>query len=109
MSEVPVHFLGFLANVDHSLAGMKMGDGFVVEWRSNNDLVPFPRRIDKYYGSPNGFGFLPLSYGCVIRTDLARFEGTPQGDDEQSHVEGRTSEDSRCLRFGQRPWRENAK
>lgn len=79
MADVPVHFVGFLANVDHSLVGMSMGNGFMLEHRSKKDVAPFLRQIDKHYGLQTGFGFLTWSYGCVVRTDLAQFEGTPQG------------------------------
>ena len=79
MGKVPIHFIGFLANADHSLAGIKMGDGFAVERRSTDDVAPFLKKIDKYYGLPKVSGFLNRNCVCVVKADLNQFEGTPQG------------------------------
>ncbi len=79
MAKVPIHFIGFPANADHSLAGLRMGEGFVIEHNTTDDVAPFLRRIDKHYGLPKGFGFLTRRCGCVVRADLAQFHGTPQG------------------------------
>jgi hypothetical protein len=79
MAKVPIHFMGFLANVDHSVTGIRMANGFVVEHKSNDDVSPFLRKIDKCYGLQTGFHFLTPSYSCVVKANLAQFEGTPQG------------------------------
>ncbi len=79
MAKVPIHFIGFLANVDHSITGLKMGGGFAIEHKARGDIAPFLRKIDKYYGPQTGFGHLTRSYGCVVKANLAQFEGTPQG------------------------------
>ena len=78
MGKVPIHFIGFLANADRSLAGIRMGDGFVVQRRSIDDVAPFLKKIDKYYGLQKDCGVLSRSCVCVVRTDLDQFEGTPQ-------------------------------
>lgn len=79
MSKVPIHFIGFLANADHSIGGLRMGEGFAIEHKSKDDVAPFLREIDKYYGLRTRFGFLSRPYCCVLKADIARFEGTPTG------------------------------
>lgn len=79
MATVPIHFMGLLANVDDSMRELKMGDGFVVECKSQNEILPFLKQIEKYSGLRPGFDALFRSHFCVVRTDAAQFEATPQG------------------------------
>jgi hypothetical protein len=82
MAKVPIHFIGFLANVDHSVTGLRMGEWFAIEQKSKNDVAPFLREIDKYheyYGLQTAFSILSGSYYCILRTDIAQFEATPEG------------------------------
>ncbi len=79
VAKVPIHFLGFLANVNDSITGLRMGNEFAIERKSNSELAPFLRQIDKHYGLQTGFPFLTRSHGCVVRREIAQFEGTPQG------------------------------
>ena len=58
MAGVPIQFIGFLANVDDSIKGLKMGDGFAVERGSKNDISPFLKKIEEYRnGTAVGVGF----------------------------------------------------
>jgi hypothetical protein len=61
VAKVPIHFIGFPGNADHSLAGIGMGHGFAVEHRSIDDVVPFLRKIDKYDGLQRDSGLLRRS------------------------------------------------
>jgi len=79
MAKVPIHFIGFLANVDDSIKGLEMGDGFAVERKSKDDVMPVLRKIEKYSGRRAGFDVSSRSYYCVVKTGVARFEATPQG------------------------------
>lgn len=83
MATVPIHFIGFLANVDHSVTGLRMGEGFAIERKSSNDVAPFLREINRYhecYGLQTAFSILSRSsHYCVLRTDSAQFEATPEG------------------------------
>jgi hypothetical protein len=82
MAKIPIHFIGFLVNVDNSIKGLRMGDGFAVERKSKNDVLPFLREIDRYhryYGLQTAFSILSRNHYCVVRNDVAQFEATGQG------------------------------
>jgi hypothetical protein len=77
--KTPIHFLGFLVNVDDSIKGLKMGGGFAVELKSKHDVLPFLRKIEKCSGLRSGFDALSRSHCCVVKIDVAQFDATPQG------------------------------
>jgi len=82
MAKVPIHFIGFLANMDHSITDLRMGEGYAIEHKPKNDVAPFLREIDRYhkhYGLQTAFDILSQSCCCVVRTDIAQFEATPEG------------------------------
>lgn len=79
MSKRDIHYIGFLANVNHSIEGLRMGDRFTIEDKANEDVAPFLRKVDKYYGLQTGIGVLSRGFCCVVETDVAQFEATPQG------------------------------
>ncbi len=79
MAKVPIHFIGFLANAGHSIEGLRMGERYAIEGRSNDDIAPFLRMIDRHCGFETGVGVLSRSSCCVVGTDIAQFEATPQG------------------------------
>jgi len=79
MAKTPIHFIGFLANTDPSVKGLRMGERYTVEYRSNDYITPFLRMLDSHYGFETAMGVLSRSSCCVIGTDIAQFEATPQG------------------------------
>ncbi|MBP7050778.1 MAG: hypothetical protein KBE65_07175 [Phycisphaerae bacterium] len=78
MARVPVHFIGFLANVDDSITKLELGDGFVTERRSSSDVMPFLRCIDSFWGTC-GRDDIPSGGFCVVKPNLAAFEATGRG------------------------------
>lgn len=82
MKETKVHFIGFLANVDDTILGLKLGDDFVVEKLSQKEVVPFLKRIEFHYGAsgyPEIFtqGASPKCY-CIRNDNIANFQKTEQ-------------------------------
>jgi hypothetical protein len=83
VAKVPIHFIGFLANVDRSITSLRPGEGFAIERKSSIDVVPFLRGVNRYhecYGLQTAFRILTRgSHYCVLGTDIAQFEGTANG------------------------------
>jgi hypothetical protein len=75
MAKKNIHYIGFLANASNSIKGLKIGEGFAIEPIQNSDITPFLRKIEKHYGLLT----FPTSSCCVVGTDIAQFEATPQG------------------------------
>ncbi|MBL7153578.1 MAG: hypothetical protein ISS79_07655 [Phycisphaerae bacterium] len=84
MSKVPMHFIGFLSNVDDSISAFDLGEGTSIEKWSQNDTLPFLKKIEFHWGTrdtplvfdSNG---APSGCYCVVKRNAAEFEATPQG------------------------------
>ena len=87
MSKIAVHFIGFLVNVDDSVLGLKLGDGFDIIKQSQQQIMKIISRIEFHYGV-NGtikdvLGFdtdgRPSGSYCVVKYNAEELEGTDQG------------------------------
>jgi hypothetical protein len=88
MPKVPVHFIGFLVNVDDSILNLDFGDGFRSVKKSQQDLAKFLSKIQFHYGadapveggvlgfSPDG---RPSGSYCLVKQNAIELEATPQG------------------------------
>lgn len=50
MAKVPIHFIGFLLNVDDSITRLDLGECISIEKRSQQDVATFLRKIEFHYG-----------------------------------------------------------
>jgi hypothetical protein len=81
--ETRINFIGFLANVNDTILKLDLGDSFVVEKLSQEEVRPFLDRIEYHYGV-NGIsrifcnGVLPKCY-CIRNNNIANFQTTEQG------------------------------
>ncbi len=87
-----IHYIGILANVDRSVTGLRINDKFTIEYKSNDDIAPFLRKIDKHYGLQKGLGISPRGSYCVVGADIDQFEATPQGVAMRPSVLNKTHE-----------------
>lgn len=83
MSETRINFIGFLANVDDTILKLDLGDSFVVEKLSQEEVGPFLKQIEFHYGTNaiTGIfceGALPRCY-CIRNNNIANFQSTEQG------------------------------
>ncbi|HHT9112520.1 MAG: hypothetical protein HZA47_11955 [Planctomycetes bacterium] len=87
MPKIAVHFIGFLVNVDDSVLGLKLGDGFDIVKQSQQQIMKILSRIEFHYGV-NGtmkgvLGFdtdgRPSGYYCIVKYNAEELEGTAQG------------------------------
>ncbi len=77
MSKVPIHFMGFLANVGNdAVTELQLGDGFVIERGSPSDVMPFLRRIDFHWGMRGRDDISPEGSYRVVKLNIAEFEAT---------------------------------
>jgi len=72
-----IHFIGFLANVDDSILKLKLKNGFEIKKLSQQEVMPFLRKIDFYYGVDSRVEI--SGFYCITKQSVAEFEGTPQG------------------------------
>lgn len=83
MSKRKIHFLGFLANVDHSILKLDFGEGFRTERMSQEEVKPFLQKSDFFYGTHGQCDILrsgtPPDCYCIIKDDIDVYESTPQG------------------------------
>lgn len=87
MQNVSVHFIGFLVNVDDSILGLELGDGFQIVKQSQQEISKFLSRIKFYYGvDPTIRGVLsfaedgrPSGSYCIVKQNAAELQGTAQG------------------------------
>ena len=90
MSKREIHFIGFLANVDDSIAKLKLGQPFSIGKKSQQDVIPFLRHIDMHWGVEESLDFSAVqkqgdilvrgqSFYCITARNVTSFEGTPQG------------------------------
>lgn len=83
MSKAKIHFIGFLANVDDTILKLNLGDSFVVEKLSQEEVRPFLKQIEFHYGVNGISGIfcervLPKCY-CIRNNNIANFQTTEQG------------------------------
>ncbi|MFC1636560.1 hypothetical protein ACFL5Z_17145 [Planctomycetota bacterium] len=88
MPKVPVHFIGFLVNVDDTILNLDLGDGFSIVKYSQQEVRKFLTIIEFHYGveatTQGGvLGFSedgrPSGSYCIVKQDIIELEGTPQG------------------------------
>jgi len=79
MPKTKIHFIGFLANVDDSITKLNLGKGFVIEKRTQQEVMPFLRIIDYDYGIDSRINITAFGCYCVSKPDITEFESTPQG------------------------------
>lgn len=104
MDKCKVHFIGFLANVDDSITGLQIGDGFTVEGKTESEAMPFLRNIDFYSVVQARLGMSHGGCHCVVKPDIDEFETTPQGGvvirpDVLQHAHSLVSHKCRLLRL----------
>jgi len=82
VAKVPIHFIGFVANVDDSITRLRLHDGFMIQEKRKpyNEVSPFFDRIKFQYGLT---GALPLAfdawtgYSYITKPSITEFEGVP--------------------------------
>ena len=81
-----LYFKGFLTNVDDSILKLRIGDGYSIEKRQQEEVRPFLKALEFHYGVQSGFGVLNFGpdgrpSGCYsVGKCFPEFvEGTPQG------------------------------
>jgi hypothetical protein len=96
VAKVPIHFLGFLANVDDSITELQLRDGFVIEKGSPSDVVPFLQVIDSSWGERARRDIWPDGCYRVVKLNVAELEATGRGGVaidpvvcEKAHISGR--------------------
>lgn len=92
MAKVPIHFIGFLANVgDDSITKLRLGDGFVIESNPpsieseySSDIAPFFEQIRTHWGL-SGLGEISPEGSChVVKLNFAE-SGAMGGDCMATH------------------------
>ncbi|MFH1716871.1 MAG: hypothetical protein ABIF19_05935 [Planctomycetota bacterium] len=80
-----LYFIGFLVNVDDSILRFQIGDGFSIDKKQQQEVMPFLQSLDFQYGADSGFEILNFSpngraSGCYcINKHFPEFaESTPQ-------------------------------
>lgn len=86
MRKRKIHFIGFLANVGDSILKLKLKDDFETKKLTQQEVMPFLRRIEFHYGVDTGARIMefrpdgtPSGSYCITKQPAAEFEGTPQG------------------------------
>jgi len=121
VAKVPVHFIGFLANVDDSITKLQLGDGFVIESSSAPDVIAFLKCIGSFWGTcgrddipPGGAALVHKgARSSVDRRDVLELRQYVREAIKAAMSSGMSKDELlRTLNacgFGQRPWREEAK
>ena len=67
-----LYFIGFLVNVDDSILKLQLGNGFLIDKREQQEIMPFLQRLDFHYGAKSGFEIInfkqdgrPLGCYCI--------------------------------------------
>lgn len=86
MAKIPVHFFGFLANVDDSITALQLNDGFRIEKKAQAEVMAFLDSVEKSYGRNESFRLIafasdgrPQGCYCIMKRDVDRFEATSRG------------------------------
>ena len=81
-----LYLIGFLVNVDDSILKLRIGDGFSIDKKQQQEIMPLLQKLDYHYGAESGFEIINFNQdgrpsGCYcINKYLPEFvEGTPQG------------------------------
>ena len=80
MAKVPIHFIGFLVNVDDSITRLRLTDGCVVEKKPYGEILPFAERVRFQYGLTGTLSVAlnaPDGYFCITKRIITEFEGIP--------------------------------
>ena len=64
-----LYFIGFLVNVDDSILKLQLGNGFLIDKREQQEIMPFLQKLDSHYGRESGFEIINFkqdgqSSGC---------------------------------------------
>jgi len=80
MSDTPIHFIGFLVNVDNSILKLNLGNNFVIEKLPQEKVKRLLDAINKFrsYHDANAIRILP-EYYCVTKQQVTKFQETEQG------------------------------
>lgn len=97
MAKVPIHFIGFLANVDDSITALQLNDGFRIERKAQAEVMAFLDSVEKSYGNNESFRLIafdsdgrPRGCYCIMKRDVDRFEATSRGRMIVKSATGRT-------------------
>jgi len=81
-----LHFIGFLVNVDDSILKLRIGDGFSIDKKPQEEVMPFLQGLNSHYGVQSGFDILhfdpsggPSGCYCLTNCFPEFIESTPQG------------------------------
>jgi len=108
IAKVPVHFIGFLANVDHSTTGLKIGNRFTVDHKSNEDGEAVYKEMKGLYDRRSKLVHTG-DKSVVAREDVLRLrhyvrETIKEAIRSQMSKEALLNRLNACG-FGERPWR----
>jgi hypothetical protein len=81
-----LYFIGFLLNVDDSILKLQIGDGFSIDKKRQQEIIPLLRKLDFRFGAKSGFEILNFDHSgrasgcyCINRHFPEFVESTPQG------------------------------
>ena len=81
-----LYFIGFLVNVDDSILKLRIGDGFSIDKKQQQEIMPFLRKLDFHYGAQSATEILnfnpngrPSGCYCIKKHFPELVENTPQG------------------------------
>ena len=81
-----LYFIGFLVNVDDSILKLRIGDGFSIDKKQQQEIMPLLQKLDYHYGVKSGFEIInfnqdgrPSGSYCINKYLPEFVEGTPQG------------------------------
>lgn len=81
-----LYFIGFLVNVDDSILKLQIGDGFSIDKKQQQEIMPLLQKLDYHYGVKSGFEIInfnqdgrPSGSYCINKYLPEFVEGTPQG------------------------------
>ncbi len=81
-----LYFIGFLVNVDDLILKLRVGDGFSIDKKQQQEITPFLQGLDFHYGAKSGFEIInfnpdgrPSGCYCITKHFPELVEDTPQG------------------------------
>jgi hypothetical protein len=81
-----LYFIGFLVNVGDSILRFRIGDGFSIDKKQQQEIMPFLQKLDYHYGVKSGFEIInfkqdgrPSGCYCINKHFPELVESTPQG------------------------------
>jgi hypothetical protein len=81
-----LYFIGFLVNVDDSVLRLQIRDGFSIDKRQQQEIMPILQKLDYHYGTKSGFEIInfeqdgrPSGCYCINKHFPELVESTPQG------------------------------